>query len=332
MAEIKKLTKKQRAVVERAIAYRNEKGLPDAKFAHELPFSASMWLRLRTDKYTGDVQGNIKLLEERLNELEAIDQNSRIYASEETEWYATAVHKAVFQCIRKGLRIRSQTQDRMVILSGPTGAGKSSTAYQAQAVFDGAYVVEGRPSWRKSGKEFCKDVCAALGEPSGAHTQGDCEKAMYTAVSRKCEVLIIDEANYFNNDTVNQLKFLMNKTQVVVLVCGITQSLEKMFTAQKDDAAQFRRRLLGWLVIEKMQAKDAQPLLGGLPLEGFERAACVAVAKAANKFGMFDTVKRIREQLQSQVEDGVQLNIEAVHQAIELTMLTLGFRDTKGVL
>lgn len=321
-----KLTDAQREIVEEAMRYRDMMGMTDAQFARDiLPFSDSVWLRLRTDKYTGLVEKNIGLLQARLNELRSMEVQRRIYEDPDGEWFELPPHRAVLKALDRA--VNAKTQNRLVIFAAATGGGKSALCGHVAMKYD-SRVIEGRESWRKSGKEFCRDVCRAFNSPCNFHTSGQAELGMLTALQRsERNVLIVDESNYFGTPSINEVKLALNRGNTAVLLCGIPSIMRKMVSSSYAEASQLLRRSQ-WIEYNKIEADEVRPFLACLELTGIEKAACVIVASGATDFGLFDTVKRIREHL-IPIDAKRKLTIDDIRSAVTFVHKSLGFRGSR---
>jgi hypothetical protein len=274
-----------------------------AEFAKKyLPFGRSLFDQImdvlddkNTDSYFDKVspERRLTLMAELENVLEEIPgkriQFSRIH---ETKILVTskitAVETAVRECsVKPG-------PERIVLCPAPTGGGKTMTCnYLADKV--NARLVEVRSAWRRSATGFVPliDICKAVGVrtgkmPSFVKMQDDLVKFCN---DRKI-VLCFDEGEHFGRESLNLLKFLLNKTTIVVVLFVVPTEYDKWADWFPNEAGQIARRIHAIIETSILNPKDVALFF---PKDQFADAAeaLALIAREASRFGHFSLVKRV---------------------------------------
>lgn len=228
-------------------------------------------------------------------------QLSRIH---ETKIFVTskisAIETAVKECAVK------PGPERIVLCPAPTGGGKTMTCnYLADKV--SARMVEVRSAWRRSATGYVPliDICKAIGVRTGKSPNF---VKMQDDVVKFCNdrriVLCFDEGEHFGKESLNLLKFLLNKTTIVVVLFVVPTEYDKWFDWFPNEAGQIARRVHAIVETSVLSAADVALFF---PKEQFHDAkeALALIAREASRFGHFSLVKRVAGALEnvSRAED-----------------------------
>lgn len=315
---IKKQTPEQRAIVDRANELRGLLNCKsDAEFVQSyLPFSQSRWLRIRNDQYNGDVDKSIDKLRQAVNTMEGILQRRMAdhsgYDGHE-DFYKLPITTSIENAL---IEARATIgQNRLVFVGMDTGGGKSATCKHLAATYN-AVVINARPSWSKTGKPLCVEVCRALGEHGPWRSKYEAEEALLAAMRKNAGVLCIDEGNTLGSEAIDIIKLILNETQWSVVLFATKSLLTLMMRKSWYQASQLLRRSVSIISQPELTAPDVRPFVAGLEMTGFQKEACSRLATAGNQFGLYDFVARVARVLRDLEEDG-PLTLEQVEKAIK---------------
>jgi hypothetical protein len=125
-------------------------------------------------------------------------------------------------------------------------------------------------------------------------------------------VLCFDEGEHFGKAALNLLKFLTNKTKIVIVLFAVTREYEKWFTWFENEAEQTARRCHAIIETSVLDTKDVGLFFPEKPFAD-EKAALDLIAREASTFGHFSLVKRVANKL-----EGVDnADLEDVRKAIK---------------
>lgn len=271
---------------------------------HTLHISNGTYSQLIKDVYPGNTGDMVARLRKEYESFRDVDTRSKVEVRTDSsgDFYETSTMLAV----KKGLIAASKRDDemRMVIYLAPTGGGKDTAIRYIAGSLDEfnrperAFVfvtVEARESWRKSYfAAVCDILFAVEGVDAGNMSCRAAENLLVSALRARRILLAINEANYFGAHTFNLLKFVINQTPTIILLCAIPSIFERLKLKSWDEAKQVIRRSYVTIVAPDLTVKDVRPFLAGLDLQA-QDAAAAAIAVSANQFGAFGFVKRVVE-------------------------------------
>lgn len=297
-----KLTPTTQNVVDELITLQQKLDKSDGAFARDhLSYSSSTWNRIKDGVYWEKVKDAAPVIAQLTRDLKQLRRElsaATRYGAREFFVFDDfdAVGKAITACRLKPVA----NPDRCVVFLADTGGGKSALCGHAVKQF-GAVVVEARESWRRS--RFCvlRDLCESAGVTTDKVTTPDrLEDLLVEKLNNRKTVVAIDEAEYFGGEALNTLKLILNKTPTVLLLCAIPLAYDKWNQFWKHEAQQLRRRTHVVIRQGSIEPKESREFLKDAGLNGDLSKAAAHVAKAANKFGRFDMVSRIADELRGE--------------------------------
>lgn len=292
--------------------------LSDSAFVQKhLTISATTWSRLRSGNYAADATAAFIRLEGNLRQLR-IERAKVAKLTGGREFIGLPPHEQVRNAVTLAKLKPADDQDRLVVFLAETGGGKTALARDLKVAHDGI-LVEARESWRDS---YYAAVCA-IGAAAGVaesdldHGTGAAETALLRKLRANRRVLIIDEGEYFGPRTANLLKLLLNQTETVIVLMAIPVLFRRWQEKAWVESVQLNRRSTAVVVADAVTPGDVRKFAAGRVklAEAEAKAACVAVAEAANAFGRYDTVLRVLEELAAE-EAGETVGVEQVRQAV----------------
>ncbi len=204
-----------------------------------------------------------------------------------------AVAQAVKECRTKS------GPERLIKYLAPTGGSKSMCClWLAQR--HGASVVEARQIWRHAERgyaHFLLDTARALRVRVGSERNpADLERAITVASRSRAMTLAIDEAEFFNARVLNGIRYLLNATNLVIVLCAIRQAHDRWDQWYSVEADQLARRTHAVIEVRQLKPADVAPFFTRHKFKR-EELALEGIATAANAFGCYSTVARIAEAL-----------------------------------
>lgn len=205
-----------------------------------------------------------------------------------------AVAAAIQECRNK------KSCERLIKYLAPTGGGKTMLCnYLAQR--HGVRVTEGREMWRhreRGYSVFLTDVCRVARVRLRGETRIEkIEESLIQASRDKSILLALDEGEFFGATVLNGLRYLLNKTSIVVLICAIRQAHDRWNRYYPVEADQLARRTHAVIEMDSVTPADARQFFAP---DAFKRPeeALEMIAAAASSFGMFSALQRIARHLQ----------------------------------
>jgi hypothetical protein len=231
-----------------------------------------------------------------------------------------AVETAVRECAVKS------GPERIVLCPAPTGGGKTMTCnYLADKV--SARLVEVRSAWRRSETGYVPlmDICRAVGvRVPKANSIAKMEDDLVKFCSERNIVLCFDEGEHFGKSSLNLVKFLLNKTRIVIVLFVVPSEYDKWMDWFPNEAGQIARRIHTIIETSILNPKDVALFF---PKDQFADAgeALALIAREASRFGHFSLVKRVAGEL-----DGVSRAEDSdVRKAIEKAQKQMKRPDAK---
>jgi len=305
------------------IAHQERLHLSDAKFAAaRLQCAASTWLRVKSGSYQVDDQTQI--LQRLDGALAALDDEAASpAAAASARVLPLASVRSVTAAVRAAL---GEPRDRLVVALAPTGGGKTSVAKALLDTYPGRVaLVEATEPWRKSYLAACEAIGAAVGMREIPSATRAAESALLAHLARAPRVIVIDEAHYLGPQTANLAKAILNRTPCVVVLLAIPALWARTRRQAWEEAEQLRSRTCALLQLDQVQRADIDALLADrLPAPSWAEASppqrpqiLEIIAKAANSFGLLDTVERIaREILHELGADPAPLTLDITTAAV----------------
>jgi hypothetical protein len=294
---IKHLTPQQAAVIEKLNQIRAH--LPGAKteqdFARRyLPFSYDTWRHLRLDDYTGSVDKCCADAEKALANILLMIEARVDTGAGKDEFFPTSISRAIFNAV-DAARGRDN-ENRLIIYKSETGGGKSAICRQLARKYDSP-IVEGTESMRTSYFAVCSRICKAYGSPGPWMSKDRVEDEMLAIFGQRDMVLIFDEGNSFGPQAINALKLLLNRTRATIFIAAIPAIFNRMRLKSWFEASQLIRRVEAVFVHPDFDRVHVAPFFNGWEFPDGQAKAMNRIAEAASAFGLYDMVKRVREEL-----------------------------------
>lgn len=294
---IKHLTDEQKSVIDKLNDLRPQLAGAGTErdFARRyLPFSYDTWRHLRLDDYTGNTDKCCADAEKALqNILLMLDARVDTGAGAD-EFFPTAVSRAIFNAVDTA-RGRDN-ENRLIIYKAETGGGKSAICRQLARKY-GSPIVEGTESMRTSYFAVCSRICKAYGSPGPWLSKDRVEDEMLAIFGQRDMVLIFDEGNSFGPQAINALKLILNRTRTTIFIAAIPAIFNRMRLKSWFEASQLIRRVEAVFVHPDFHRTHVTPFFQGWDFPDGQAKAMSRIAEASAAFGMYDMVKRVREEL-----------------------------------
>ena len=204
-------------------------------------------------------------------------------------------------------------KDRLLLIKGGTGSGKTSALdVLERSEGSGAMVrCEADDTW-KSEKVAMYDILVAMGESEDAvraiTTTGDRLKKILAIAKRRGRItLVVDEAHHCTGRVLNLFKTLLNRTEMLLILAGMSTLLQKLRAAASEEARQlFLNRMFCSVNLAGPDAQWVGEFLRRrLGVEGKWRVSTLTtLATEAQHNGTWSYLRRIQEHLQdSRISD-----------------------------
>lgn len=291
--DLSSYTEGQRDVLRQLCALRDELGLSDGEFVRKhLTITATPWSRIQSGTYGASVDNAFMKLEANLRQLR-VERAQATRTTGGSAWYSIITQQSVINAVSQAKLKPADDPDRAVFFLAPTGGGKTATARQLKVMHDGI-LVEARESWRDSYFAAMCDVglAAGISEDELGTGKHSAEQAVLRKLRANRRVLIIDEGEYFGARTINMLKLILNQTETVIVVMTIPVLFTRWQARSWVESEQLNRRAHAVIVSGPVLPDDVALFFSGAGLVA-AAGACSIIAKAANQFGAYDTVREI---------------------------------------
>jgi len=203
-----------------------------------------------------------------------------------------AVETAVAECSVK------QGPERLILFLAPTGGGKTMLCNHLQAEKN-ARIVQVRAAWRRSESGLVPliDICRAVGVRVGKNPRvAKMEDDLIKFCQSRQLLLVFDEGEHFGKSALNLIKFLLNETNIVIVLCAVPGEYDKWFDFFPNEAEQVARRNHAVYETSLLPEKDVALFF---PKHQFddEAAALKKIATEASTFGHYSLVRRVAVRL-----------------------------------
>lgn len=294
-------TPAQLDILNQLCALRDELGLSDGEFVRQhLTVSSTVWSRINSRSYQASAASAFVRLEANLRQIR-VERAQATRTTGGAAWYRIVTQQSVIDAVSQAKLKPAGDPDRAVFYLARTGGGKTATARQLKVMHDGI-LVEARESWRDSYYAALCDVgiAAGLSESEIGSSKHSAEQALLRKLRANRRVLLIDEGEYFGARTINMLKLLLNQTETVVVIMTIPELFTRWQQRSWVESEQLNRRAHAVIVGGPVLPEDVALFATGAGLDA-GAGACSVIAKAANDFGLYDTVRELVTDL---AEDG----------------------------
>jgi len=272
--------------------------MSDEKFAKEhLTISGSYWNRVKSGDVWKLITNGRKLVNELSRCLDRFDRQAALRAKfEKMRFVGYTESDAVFSALDECLSLPLSNPERMVVYLAPTRGGKTWLCGQAIKQFK-AVVIQAREAWLTSYWQCLKDFCLATGaiSPGAYVNKGGMETALVQTLNSRRWVLAIDEGEFFDRESLNLVKYLLNSTTVVILLCAIPGAYDRWQQRYPHESSQILARCHSVIPLDPITPKVAHEFIKHAKLE--DRSECDRLAAAfANAFGLFSMLVYIGSQ------------------------------------
>ncbi len=299
------LTDEQRTLLEEMEALREECRQTQDAFAKKFGYTGSSWSRM-TKALASDSKGHyFELVEDASRVFAQLQIAHRRLRQEAARTRAQRTRPIVktnlFQVIIEELAIAEKKTDekRAVVYLAPFGGGKSKLI-ELLVRDHGARAVETRSTWERSYRTCLTDTGAALGLVFDYTASiSFMENAIFDALKTP-QVLCFDEAEFFGKDSLNFLKWLLNRTPVVPMFCASQESLDRWLKRYPHEAAQLQRRFHYVVPMLCVDPKEDVPLFATAAGVTVGESQAALLSNAANEFGAYSTLAEVLGDLKKQ--------------------------------
>ena len=223
--------------------------------------------------------------------------------------------------------MREQGTNRLVLVQGVTGSGKTSTARLLQAKYGARVVyVEADETWKESLGSMLKGILAAVGVEAPPPAASDMLVQVCKHLSERGRIcLIIDEGHHLGPRTLNLCKTILNRTPGEIVLFTMGTLWRRLESAAFEEARQLsQNRLCERIRCEAIPACDVALIVQRrLGISGADaKRAGEVIADAANKVGGGLTVVKLICRRALKLAGGKDVALETVGKAIQQVIST----------
>lgn len=236
---------------------------------------------------------NYQAVLSQIEEIGAGDEREEVYDD-----FANAV--AVSSSV---IRLMQQTgEDRLLILEGPTGSGKTTVKKLMVAKFPGKIVaVDANVAW-SSVTSALMEICQALGDKRDELRQnkGNLKHRATELLNRSNVILWIDESHHMTGDVLNLLKTFMNESDSAFVIAGIDTLWAKLTARYFEEAKQLlQNRLFQRIRLAAPTKRESQEFLSRRcpALNGAAGEAAAKVAGFARDYGRYAFLRNLAKRI-----------------------------------
>jgi len=269
-----------------------ELGLGNTEFvrASKFEMAASSWDKIKAGTWAGNCD----------NALAAVTAALKLQAWQDTD-YAVTGDTVVLDHIAEAydavdIARRASDEHRLVVVSGGSGAGKSTTCRYLQNSFGGS-LINAKPSWERSYMHTLNEIASGLGIAGNWNAAGKAESAIIKTLSISPRLIIIDEANHFNRESLNFLKSVLNETKCCLVLMTLPHHLGRMQADHREEAPQLLRRSVAIIHIPTVTPAEVKAIGHGLYPELDLADSATQIANLANTYHQIDTVRRVLDEM-----------------------------------
>lgn len=298
--------------------------MSDKKFADRyLSVSETVWFRIKKGEY---VRKNYDdLLDKLSNALQNIEDHATL--TEGQKEHSIVPLSNVKIAVISVRRAFDQPRDRLCVGLTPTGGGKSTMARAILAQYPGRTVIaEATEPWRTSYIAAIHTIGEAVGLTGLASNSRVAERTLLNELKERPRIIVIDEGNYFGQQSLNLVKAILNQTQCTVVILALPELWNAMKRRSWAEAAQIRSRTISHFAIASISVRDVEALLAvrvpnfSTHLNGSKTACIKSITDAANSFGLCDTVVQIADEIHNEAS-GQVITPDIVDRAIRNVQL-----------
>lgn len=198
--------------------------------------------------------------------------------------------------------VRSFGIERLVVIQGDTGCGKTSALTVVEDIFKGSVVrLEASEGWRSFAAAM-GDIAVAIGVADDNGKLPISGAARLDAIIRHLgearRIILIDEGHHMTAGVLNAIKTMINRTAALFVVAAQSTLWRKLQATSRQEAQQLLyNRLRQRVLLAGPGAEDVMLFLARRT--GVELAARAAreIAQEAARYGSFAFLRRLAEML-----------------------------------
>lgn len=280
----------------------------DAKFSKRWLSGAhaTTWLRLKEGTYGAeDWSPMMKRVSLAIHAVEQFLETSSLHGG---LLKLSHVNQAITAC-RTAVK---QLRDRLVVVLMPSGGGKTSIVPLLRLEFpEGVVTCEATETWRDSYLAALMGIAEELKLEVKGTSARVVESAVLNELKERPRKLVIDEAHYLGQPTLNLVKAILNKTMTIVILLAIPELWKRISAKASPELAQLRARTCSRIEAKDMDTADAAMFLAARILRWEEmppeaRVEAIATVRSeGEKLGMWDTAFQMAALVNSAAEGRV---------------------------
>lgn len=204
--------------------------------------------------------------------------------------------------------IRSFGVERLVVIQGDTGSGKTSSLSVVEDLFRGSTVrLEASEGWRSFAAAM-GDIAVAVGVSDEIAKLPVSGAARLDSIVRHLgegrRIILIDEGHHMTASVLNAIKTLINRTGALFVVAAQSTLWRKLQAASLQEAKQLLlNRLRERVFLGGPGWEDVQLYLDRRCGVALRKAAAVEIAREAGRYGAYAFLRRLGERLLGEAEE-----------------------------
>jgi len=278
-------------------------GLGNAEFvrASKFEMASSSWDKIKAGTWAGNCDNALAAVEAAL-----------VLKAWEDDKYQTAGDTVILDHIQEAfdavdIARKASDEHRLVVVSGGSGAGKSTTCRFLQDSF-GGNLINAKPSWERSYMHTLLEFASGLGFAGNWTSAGRAESAIIKTLAISPRLIIIDEANHFNRESLNFLKSIINETKCCLVLMTLPHHLARMQADHREEAPQLLRRSVAIIHIPTVTPAEVKAIGHGLYPELDLTECATQIANLSNTYHQIDTVRRVLDEMSNGFDARTSIN------------------------
>jgi len=307
----------QSAPVRELARIQKERDLPDEDFARVVKFrmSGSSWGKIKAGNFPGNLDNAADAVRRSLTA--ALTGSTTAVAVDN----GTVILDHVADAVAAVQLARVAKDDhRLVLIVGDSGAGKSATTTYLARRFDGCYM-HAHPAWGRSYMAALAEIAEGIGLQEEFLSVRKAEAGILRDLRSRPRLLVIDEANHFNKDGINFLKAIINETRCALVLATLPNDFQRLNAEHSHETRQLVRRAVAITRIPAVDSAQVIALHCALKPNVHLNGHAPSIASKANAYHRIDTVIRILNEVDPNVEGDLADAIDRVEKAIKVSMV-----------
>lgn len=308
----------------------------DKVFMEHTTLPSSTWSLLKSGNHalpTGqrsiaNVLAKLKQLQQRCKEidLEAADAALRARQNGDVTGFIEDVNvKAIKGALERASERASQgSEERLIVLRGSTGDGKTTLRKYLTAQGDIHFSVMARPSWKSSYTAFLRAVAATLRvDVSNLRGVATVETEILDKATRINGAIWFEEVQRLSKQAQEFIKTLLNESTLTVLISLTPDAYRLMQYQAGADFAQLFRRAAANFEMTPANAAFVQALAPELWQKSHTPRQRETIAEEAAKFGGKAMIAEVVKRLKKSTAERLTITDEDVTKAIRAYRLNV---------